>query len=116
VKRETTVSPFVKFMTTETLLASRPLGRRVLALWEQLLRLSRRAPRRLRLCESLPLGERRFVAVVEFDESRFLVGGTPSSLVLLSRLQDVAGRVENQSEYELHQATAPMEKPRGERC
>lgn len=96
------MSPFVKFMTTETLLASRPFGRRVLALWERFLRLSRRAPRRLRLCESLPLGERRFVAVVEFDESRFLVGGTPSSLVLLSRLQD--------------EATAPIQKPRGERC
>jgi len=36
----------------------------------------------------LPLGERRFVAVVEFDAERFLVGGTPSSMVLLSRLPD----------------------------
>jgi flagellar biogenesis protein FliO len=60
----------------------------LLAFWERVLRLHRRAPRRLRLCESLPLGERRFVAVVEFEESRFLVGGTPSSLVLLSRLAD----------------------------
>jgi hypothetical protein len=49
---------------------------------------SRRSPRRLRLCESLPLGERRFVAVVEFEQSRFLVGGTSASLVLLARLED----------------------------
>jgi flagellar biogenesis protein FliO len=49
-------------------------------------RMSRRLPRRLRLCESLPLGERRFVAVIEFEESRFLVGGTSSSLVLLADL------------------------------
>jgi len=54
--------------------------------WEQFRRLSRRAPRRLRLCDSLPLGERRFVAVVEFERARFLVGGTTSSLVLLARL------------------------------
>lgn len=71
-----------------------PLPALALALWKSLLRLSRQAPRRLRLCESLPLGERRFVAVVEFDAARFLVGGTPSSLVLLSRLGDVDGRGE----------------------
>ncbi len=57
-------------------------------LWERVLRLGRRAPKSLRLCESLPLGERRFVAVVEFERARFLLGGTPSSVVLLSRLQD----------------------------
>lgn len=57
-------------------------------LWGRVLRLSRRTPKSLRLCESLPLGERRFVAVVEFERARFLVGGTPSSVVLLSRLQD----------------------------
>ncbi len=76
-------------MTKERLLNSagilRPWGR---ALWERVLRLGRHAPKRLRLCESLPLGERRFVAVIEFDASRFLVGGTASSLVLLSRLGD----------------------------
>ena len=55
-------------------------------LWERMGRISRRAPKRLRLCESLPLGERRFVAVIEFEQSRFLVGGTSSSLVLLADL------------------------------
>jgi flagellar biogenesis protein FliO len=80
------------FMTTETLRLSAGTWRLgLLAFWQRTLRLSRRAPRRLRLCESLPLGERRFVAVVEFEESRFLVGGTPSSLVLLSRLADAGG-------------------------
>jgi len=56
------------------------------AWWQKLLRVSRRAPKRLRLCETLPLGERRFVAVIEFEDSRFLVGGTSSSLVLLAQL------------------------------
>ncbi len=60
----------------------------VSAWWGRLQRLGRRAPKRLRLCESLGLGERRFVAVVEFDRARFLVGGTSSSLSLLARLDD----------------------------
>jgi hypothetical protein len=66
--------------------AKSDLGRRARVLWERILRFSRRAPRQLRLCESLPLGERRFVAVVEFERARFLVGGTSASLVLLARL------------------------------
>lgn len=71
--------------------APRPL---VSALWERALRLTRRVPKRLRLCENLPLGERRFVAVIEFDATRFLVGGTASSLTLLSRLPDSDHREE----------------------
>jgi len=55
---------------------------------QRILRLTRRAPRRLKLCESLALGERRFVAVVEFEQARFLLGGTSASLVLLARLED----------------------------
>jgi flagellar biogenesis protein FliO len=76
-------------MTTNAMRVSRDgLRGRVLEFWERVSRLGRRAPRRLRLCESLPLGERRFVAVVEFEAERFLLGGTPSSMVLLSRLAD----------------------------
>ena len=79
----------VNFMSAEAVRASgREFRGSFGGLWELVLRLSRRAPRRLRLCESLPLGDRRFVAVVEFDQARFLVGGTPSSLVLLARLGD----------------------------
>lgn len=54
--------------------------------WRRLSLLRRRAPHQLRLCESLALGERRFVAVIEFEHSRFLVGGTSASLALLARL------------------------------
>ena len=56
--------------------------------WQRILGSTRRPDRRLRLAETLGLGERRFVAVVEFDEARFLVGGTSASLVLLARLED----------------------------
>lgn len=50
-----------------------------------------RKVRRLRVCESLSLGERRFLAVIEFDRQEFLVGGSGSSLVFLARLHE--GRV-----------------------
>jgi flagellar biogenesis protein FliO len=76
-------------MQTEVLrFSSSEFRTRLVALWGRLLRISRRPPKCLRLCESLALGERRFVAVVEFEKERFLLGGTPSSLVLLSRLGD----------------------------
>ena len=59
--------------------------------WERLLnslskvRVSRR-PRRLRLCESLSLGDKRFVAVIQYESQQFLIGGGTSSLNLLARL------------------------------
>ncbi len=60
----------------------------IAAIWKRAWRLARHEPKRLRLCESLALGDRRFVAVVEFEGARFLLGGTATSLVLLSRLAD----------------------------
>jgi flagellar biogenesis protein FliO len=54
---------------------------------------SRRTPRRLRLAETISLGEHRFVAVVAFEGSRFLLGGTSNSLVLLARLNPMAEKV-----------------------
>ena len=46
----------------------------------------RRSVRRLRLSETLSLGEKRFLAVVQFQQQEFLVGGTGSSIALLARL------------------------------
>ena len=108
-------------MATEiSVICSNSFVRHVRVIWKRVLRFGRRAPKRLRLCESLPLGERRFVAVVEFDEARFLVGGTPSSLVLLSRLEDGDGgsRADEESVEGLRNVTAEIEitKRRGERC
>ncbi len=97
-------------MTTEALrISSSALWLRLGALWERLLKSTRRSPKCLRLCESLPLGERRFVAVVEFEKSRFLVGGTPSALVLLSRLAD--SREQGARQEDLMGAWAAEEKP-----
>ena len=42
--------------------------------------------RGLRLCESLSLGNKRLVAVVECDDQRFLVGVTAESISLLQSL------------------------------
>jgi len=42
----------------------------------------------LRVCENVSLGEKRFVAVVQVDNERFLIGGSPSSVALLTRLQE----------------------------
>ena len=47
-----------------------------------------RRVRRLRVCETLSLGDRRFLAVVEFNRQEFLVGGSGNSFALLARLQD----------------------------
>jgi flagellar biogenesis protein FliO len=46
----------------------------------------RRRPRRLRLCETLSLGNRGYLAVVRYRQQQFLVGGTNSSISLLAQL------------------------------
>ncbi len=46
-----------------------------------------RKVRRLHVRETLSLGDKRFVAVIEFDRQEFLVGGSGNSLALLARLQ-----------------------------
>jgi hypothetical protein len=69
----------------------RALWRRLAELGQRTLRIRKSSPRSLCLRDSLPLGDRRFVAVVQFEQERFLIGGTSSSLVLLSRLADSCG-------------------------
>jgi Flagellar biosynthesis protein, FliO len=44
------------------------------------------ASKRLCLCETLPLGEKRFLAIVKVEARHFLVAGTPGSLSLLAEL------------------------------
>jgi len=47
---------------------------------------SRRQGNVMRLCETLSLGERRFLAVVVVEEQRYLVGGAGNSIALLAQL------------------------------
>ena len=46
----------------------------------------RRRKRSLRICETLALGEKRLLAVVQFEGRRFLIGATNQSISLLERL------------------------------
>lgn len=46
----------------------------------------RRKERNLRVCETLPLGEKRFLAIVQIEGRRFLIGATNQSISLLDRL------------------------------
>ena len=71
---------------------------RLQALWASV-RVQRRV-RRLRLCESLSLGEKRVVAVVEFEDQRFLLAATPEHITWLRTL-DAARPV----------ATSSVERP-----
>jgi Flagellar biosynthesis protein, FliO len=48
---------------------------------------SRQSRKRLRVCESVSLGEKRFVAVIEVDGEQFLVGGASNSVATLARLE-----------------------------
>lgn len=72
---------------------SRPAGSKVAALLGRMLSVVsvRRRERRLRLCEMLPLGEKRFVAVVEYGSQKFLLAGTPQTISLLRYLDANSG-------------------------
>ena len=45
--------------------------------------------RQLYLRETLALGERRFIAVVEFERQKFLIAGTGSSVAMLTALNQL---------------------------
>lgn len=75
------------------------IGRQVQCpLWRQLLHMgrawwlkyqrTRRAEKRLVVCESVSLGEKRALLIAQFEQERFLIGMTGTSLTLLSRLPD----------------------------
>ena len=55
--------------------------------WWQCLKGLGRKQRNLRLLETLSLGDRRFVAVIEYEQMQFLIGGTSTALVLLTCLK-----------------------------
>jgi flagellar biogenesis protein FliO len=48
----------------------------------------KQARKNLKVCENVSLGEKRFVAVIQVDDERFLIGGSSSSVSLLTRLQE----------------------------
>jgi flagellar biogenesis protein FliO len=62
---------------------SAPLSARLGAIWR-----SHKKRKALSVRETASLGERRFVAVIQFERQRFLIGASPSSVTLLTQLPD----------------------------
>jgi flagellar biogenesis protein FliO len=54
--------------------------------WLQARRVERSGDRRLRVAETVSLGEKRFVAVVQVDGRHFLLAGGPTNIALLAQL------------------------------
>ena len=54
--------------------------------------------RQLYLRETLALGERRFIAVVEFERQKFLIAGTGSSVAMLTALPNPAASPQDTEE------------------
>jgi len=72
--------------------AGRALSATLLQSWKWLSRhsrgvLTRGVSRRLRVAETVSLGEKRFVSIVQVDGEQFLIGGTPANVVLLAKLE-----------------------------
>ena len=68
---------------------------------------SHQVRKRLRVCETVSLGEKRFVAVIQVDGEQFLVGGSSTSISTLAHLerrQEFADVLRSQGEQDLSQA------------
>lgn len=76
---------------------TRPAGSKVLAFLNRFAWLASvpRRERRLRVCEMLSLGEKRFVAVIEYGQQKFLLAGTPQNISLLQRLNEKCGTADD---------------------
>lgn len=75
--------------------------------WAQQKFKSHQVRKRLRVCETVSLGEKRFVAVIQVDGEQFLVGGSSSSVSTLAHLEparDFAGVFQRHCEQDLSRA------------
>jgi hypothetical protein len=54
--------------------------------WAQDRNKNQRKTRKLRICESAQLGDKKFIALIQADGQRFLIGGTSNSVSLLATL------------------------------
>jgi Flagellar biosynthesis protein, FliO len=55
-------------------------------IWIKERQVSRCGTKRLQVSESVSLGDKRFVAVIEVDGLQFLIGGGPSNISMLAQL------------------------------
>ena len=63
-------------------------------IWTSLVRRAGSKHKTLSVRETAALGDRRFVSVIQFERQRFLIGSSPSSITLLSKLPDESSNAE----------------------
>lgn len=88
-------NPIAKASSADFISTTEPFrvfGATLLQAWKWLTRhtrdvVARGVPRRLKVAETVSLGEKRFVAILQVDGEQFLVGGSPSNIVLLAKLE-----------------------------
>ena len=68
--------------------------------WSRTISVNRRE-NHMRLCETLSLGDRRFLAVVLVEQQKYLVGGAPNSVALLAKLPSTAQMASHDDEVHL---------------
>jgi flagellar biogenesis protein FliO len=64
------------------------------ARWKSVVRRTVGKRKTLAVRETAALGDRRFVSVIQFERQRFLIGSSPSSITLLSKLPDESSGAE----------------------
>jgi flagellar biogenesis protein FliO len=69
-----------------------------------------RRERLLHLRETLPLGEKRLLAVVEFQSQRFLIGVTGQSIQLLQQLDSAAPQPASEAVFAKTAFEGPAQK------
>jgi hypothetical protein len=57
-------------------------------------------PRKLRLAETVALGEKRFVAIIDAEGCKYLIGGGTTGVALLTRLEDSIKPIEKLARFE----------------
>jgi flagellar biogenesis protein FliO len=50
-------------------------------------RVARQSRKRIRISETVSLGEKRFIAVIQVDQVEFLIGGGSNSIAMLTKLE-----------------------------
>lgn len=85
IRRRASVQP--PRITGDALLQA--MGNHVRAAWRWLerRRSAHFAARRLHVTETLSLGEKRFVSIIEVDGTQYLIGGSAENVQLLTRLE-----------------------------
>lgn len=106
---------------TEAVLQSIPQGMRMSSILSRLWSAcnsmyDHKRQRQLRISETISLGEKRFLAVIEVDGERLLIGGSATSVSLLTRLavrearedlEDVSAASFNQELERVREACRP---------